>query len=158
MSGSTTHPPVGAPSGPSELDAARRREIRRLPDALIDQIAAGEVVARPASVVKELVENALDAGATRIRVEVRGGGQDFIAVTDDGCGMSVAGARLAVERHATSKISSQTDLETIRTFGFRGEALPAIASVSRFRLRSRARDADVAAAARAARPLPRPLR
>jgi len=144
VSGSTTHPPVGAPSGPSELDAARRREIRRLPDALIDQIAAGEVVERPASVVKELVENALDAGATRIRVEVRGGGQDFIAVTDDGCGMSVAGARLAVERHATSKISSQTDLETIRTFGFRGEALPAIASVSRFRLRSRARDADVA--------------
>jgi len=118
--------------------------VRQLPDALVDQIAAGEVVERPASVVKELVENALDAGALRIRVEVRAGGSDWIAVTDDGRGMSAADARLALRRHATSKIASAEDLHRIATYGFRGEALPAIAAVSRLRLRTRPRGAATA--------------
>jgi len=118
--------------------------VKELSGALIDQIAAGEVVERPASVVKELVENALDAGARRLRVEVRAGGVDWIAVTDDGCGMSPADARMALRRHATSKIASLDDLQEIGTYGFRGEALPAIASVSRLRLRSRLRGASEA--------------
>jgi DNA mismatch repair protein MutL len=113
--------------------------VHELADSLIDQIAAGEVVERPASVVKELVENALDAGASRLRVEVRGGGKDWIAVTDDGCGMGAEDARMALRRHATSKIAAIGDLERIATYGFRGEALPAIASVSELRLRGRRR-------------------
>ncbi len=124
----------GAPSGPA-------RPVRVLDEALVDQIAAGEVVERPASIAKELVENALDAGAGRVRVEVRQGGNDWIAVTDDGHGMSPDSARLALERHATSKIADAEDLIRIHTFGFRGEALPAIASVSSLRLRTRARGA-----------------
>ncbi len=118
--------------------------IRRLSGALIDQIAAGEVVERPASVVKELVENALDADSSRIRVELRNGGRDWIAVTDDGWGMSPDSARLSLERHATSKISTVDDLAKINTYGFRGEALAAIASVARLRLRSRPREASEA--------------
>jgi DNA mismatch repair protein MutL len=123
---------------------AEHGRVRRLPDALVDQIAAGEVVERPASVVKELVENALDAGSRRVRVEIRGGGRDWIAVTDDGRGMSPEDARLALQRHATSKIGTLEDLQTIRTYGFRGEALPAIASVSRLRVRTRPQGSPLA--------------
>lgn len=111
--------------------------IRLLPDHVASQVAAGEVVERPASVVKELVENSIDAGARRVRVEFSGGGARLVRVTDDGCGMDREDALLSLERHATSKIRSASDLATVATMGFRGEAVPSIASVSRFRLTTR---------------------
>jgi DNA mismatch repair protein MutL len=114
-----------------------------LPPELASQIAAGEVVERPSSAIKELLENALDAEATRIDVEIAGGGITRLSVSDDGFGMSESEARLSVERHATSKLRTFADLSHVATFGFRGEALPTIASVSRFSLRTRARGSDV---------------
>lgn len=117
-------------------------QIRILSDNVANQIAAGEVVERPMSVIKELLENAIDAGATRILIEFRNGGKSFMAIEDNGCGMASDQALLALERHATSKIRETADLDTIHSFGFRGEALPSIASVSDFVLRTRPAGAE----------------
>ncbi len=106
------------------------------------KIAAGEVVERPSSVAKELLENSLDAGSTRIRIQVEAGGKKLIQITDNGCGMVRDDALLAFERHATSKIRNAEDLLSVATLGFRGEALPSIASVSRLRLETRAPEED----------------
>jgi len=111
-----------------------KKSVRILPESLINKIAAGEVVERPASVVKELLENSIDAGATDIHVTVKNGGKDLISILDNGCGMNETDAQLSVERHATSKIIDENDLFRIQTLGFRGEALAAIASVSHFEL------------------------
>ncbi len=125
----------------SDWASDNHMSIRRLPDELINRIAAGEVVEKPASALKELVENAIDAGSTQIDVKLSHGGLDLIMVSDNGCGMSAEEIPIALERHATSKLSDDA-IEMVSTLGFRGEALPSIASVSTFTIESRVRDSD----------------
>ncbi len=122
-------------------DATEEYRIRLLPNGLINKIAAGEVIERPASAVKELVENSIDAGASKIEIIMRNGGRTFISVTDNGCGMSKQDLVLAVERHATSKLPTDS-LDCINTLGFRGEALPSIGAVSRLRIKTRSKNMD----------------
>src|SRR3990172_6150987 len=117
-------------------------QIKVLSDDVASKIAAGEVIERPASVVKELVENSLDAGASQITIEVRGGGIGLIKVIDNGCGIADDDIELAFARHATSKLSSEEDLERIATLGFRGEALPSIAAVSLVEIASRIKESS----------------
>ena len=117
--------------------------IHLLPDSVANQIAAGEVIQRPASVIKELVENGLDAGATHIQIVVEDAGKSLVQVIDNGCGMSDTDARLSFERHATSKIQQATDLFALRTMGFRGEALASIAAVAQVELRTKQQGQDL---------------
>src|SRR4051812_10455898 len=117
--------------------------IQLLPDSVANQIAAGEVIQRPASAVKELLENAVDAGSTQIELIIRDSGKTLIQIIDNGCGMSDTDARMSFERHATSKIRRADDLFCIRTFGFRGEALPSIAAIAHVEMKSRRHDDEV---------------